>query len=66
MPAGRLDWPVIGTVHVERPMNARPVVVGEVIGEKSSEMPFVEDDNEVETLAADGADDASDVGRLPG
>jgi len=36
-----LDRPMLGAVHVERLMDTRPMVVGEVLGEKSSERPLV-------------------------
>ena len=43
-------------------MRAAPMVVGDIRAKDATEMPLVEDDDVVETLAADRADDALDVG----
>jgi hypothetical protein len=41
------------------------MVVGEIRAKQAAEMPVVEDDHVVQTLAAHGADHALDVGILP-
>jgi hypothetical protein len=52
-------------VFREREMGPGAVIVGEVVGERAPQMPLVEDDHVVETLAPDRTDHALDVGILP-
>src|SRR6266436_4822006 len=47
-------------------MRAAPMVVGEIRAKHAAEMPVVEDDHLVQTLAANRADHALHVGILPG
>jgi hypothetical protein len=54
----RLDRPGVGGVLVEREMGARVMVIIEVTGQNSSKVSFAEDQNVVETLAADRTDQA--------
>ena len=56
----------LGRVLAERQVRSRALVVRDVGVKDPSEMPLVEDDHVVQTLAADGPDDAFDVGILPG
>jgi hypothetical protein len=55
---GDLDRPEVGCVLVEREMGARVMVIIEVTGQNSSKVSFAEDQNVVETLAADRTDQA--------
>ena len=61
-----LDRPMLGAVHAERLMDARPVVIGEVLGKKPSEMLLMEHVDVFEAFAADRANQPFHVGRLPG
>src|SRR5262249_40352747 len=54
---GELSWADVGRILVEREMGASPVIVGEVEDEDAAEMPFAQDQNGVQTLAADGTDE---------
>jgi hypothetical protein len=42
------------------------MVIGEIPEEGSTERGFTENDHVIETLPTNGADDAFDVGSLPG
>ena len=53
-------------IAVQRQMGAGIVVIIEIRGEKAFEMSVAHDDHMIEALAADGADEAFDVGILPG
>jgi hypothetical protein len=64
--AGRLDGACQWSILAEREVRARPLVVRDVGPKDSTKMPLLEDDDVVQTLAADRADDAFDVGILPG
>ena len=59
------DRPNIGCVLVEREMGARLMVIGEVPRQDSTQVPFVEDQDMVEALAADRTDQALDEWILP-
>jgi hypothetical protein len=61
-----LNWPTLGRILVERQVGARPVVVREVASQGTAEVPFAEDDDVIQTLAPDGADEALREGVLPG
>jgi hypothetical protein len=60
--AGRLDGAFHWSILAEREVRARPLVVRDVGPKDSTKMPLIEDDDVVQTLAADRADDAFDVG----
>ena len=64
--AGRFDSACLGRVLADRKVRARAQVIREVGAKHASEMSFVEDDDVVQTLAADRPDDALDIGILPG
>ena len=49
----------------QREVGPRVVIRGKVSGERAPEMRLVEDDHVVETLAANGSDQALDIGILP-
>ena len=53
----RLDGPSIGGVLGEREVSARAVVVREVRGQDSAQVPFSEDDDMIKTLVPNGADE---------
>ena len=61
----RLDGTSIWAVFVERQMGARVVIVVGVRDQNPAEVPLVNHDYMVKTLAANRADDALDVGILP-
>ena len=63
--ARRLAWPSLGRVLVEREMSAGPVIVGEVAGQSATQVSFAQDDDMIETLAADRADEPLGEGVLP-
>ena len=46
-------------------MSAGPVIVGEVAGQGAAQMSFAQDDDMIETLAADRADEPLGKGVLP-
>ena len=54
---GKLDGPDVRRVLVEREMCASPVVVGEVTGQDAAQVTFAENQNVIQTLAADRADE---------
>jgi hypothetical protein len=64
--AGRLDGSFHRRILAEREVRARPLVIRDVGPKDSTKMPLIEDDDVVQALAADRADDAFDVGILPG
>ena len=53
-----LNWPTMGRILVERQVSACAVVVREVASQGTTEVPFAEDDEVIQTLAPDGADEA--------
>jgi hypothetical protein len=61
-----IDDSGLGTVVVERLVWARGVVVGEVGTQEPAEMRLVQNEEVVEALAANGADDPLDKRVLPG
>ena len=64
--AGRLDGASHWRILAAREVRARPLVVRDVGPKNPAKMALIEDDHVVQTLAADRADDAFDVGILPG
>jgi hypothetical protein len=52
-----LDWPSVGCILVEREVSARPVIVGEVAGQGAAQVPFTKDEDMIQTLAPDRADE---------
>ena len=54
-----LNWPAMGRILVERQVSARPVVVREVASQGTAEVLFAEDDDVIQTLAPDGADESA-------
>ena len=62
----RLDRASIRAVFVERQMGPRAVIVIDVRDQDPAQMPLVNHDHMVKTFAANRADDALDVGILPG
>ena len=60
-----LNWPAVGRILVERQVSARPVVVRKVASKGTAEVLFAEDDDVIQTLTPDGADEALREGVLP-
>ena len=61
-----LNWAAVGRILVEREVSARPVVVREVAGEGAAQVPFAEDEDVIQTLASDRADEPLGERILPG
>src|SRR5262249_20097502 len=55
--AVELDWPDVRRILVEREMRASPMIVREIPDQDAAEVPFAQDQNVVQTLASDGADE---------
>ena len=64
--AGRLDGAFGRRILAEREVRPRPLVVRQLGPKNPTKMALIEDDDVVQTLAADRANDAFDVGILPG
>ena len=64
--ASRVDGARLRRVLGEREMRSRAVVVHDVGAKHPAEMPLVDDDDVIQTLAAHWRDDAFDVRILPG
>jgi hypothetical protein len=62
---GRVCWAGLRTVLVERKMSSRPVVILKIRRQNTAQVTLIKDDDVIETLAADRADEALDVGVLP-
>src|SRR5881397_2922669 len=61
-----LNWPAVGCILVEREVSTRPVVVHEVASQGAAQVPFAKDEDVIQTLAPDGADEPLREGILPG
>src|SRR2546425_12030938 len=61
---GELDGPDVRRILVEREMRASPVIVGEVTGQDAAQVAFAENQNVIQTLAADRADESLREGIL--
>ena len=62
---GELDGPDVRRILVEREMRASPVIVGEVAGQNAAQVAFAENQNVIQTLAPDRADEPLREGILP-
>src|SRR5438067_10794612 len=62
---GELDGPEVRGILVEREMRASPVIVGEVAGQDAAQVAFAENQNVIQTLAPDRADEPLREGILP-
>ena len=62
---GELDGPEVRGILVEREMRASPVIVGEVAGQNAAQVAFAENQNVIQTLAPDRADEPLREGILP-
>jgi hypothetical protein len=60
------DWTWVGAILVERKMGARSVVVVYVPEQNAAQMALIEDDDVIQTLAANRTDHTLDVSVLPG
>src|SRR5207244_12168973 len=60
-----LNWPAVGCILVEREVSTRPVVVREVADQGAAQVPFAKDEDMIQTLAPDGADEPLREGGLP-
>ena len=64
--SGRLDGAFGRCILAKREVRPRSLVVRHVGPKDPTKMPLIEDDDVVQTFAADRPDDAFDVGILPG
>jgi hypothetical protein len=62
---GWLYEPRLGAILVQREMRPAVVVILKVLGQHMAQVTLIEDDDVIETFAADRADDALDIGILP-
>ena len=60
-----LNWAAMGRILVEREVSTRPVVVREVASQGTAQVLFAKDDDVIQTLAPDGADEPLREGVLP-
>src|SRR5205807_4679781 len=60
-----LNWPAVGCILVEREVSTRPVVVREVASQGAAQVAFAKDEDMIQTLAPDGADEPLREGILP-
>ena len=60
-----LNWPAVGCILVEREVSTSPVVVREVASQGAAQVPFAKDEDVIQTLAPDGADEPLREGVLP-
>ena len=60
-----LDWPSVGCIFVEREVSARPVIVRKVAGQDAVQVAFAQNEDMVEALAPDRADESFREGVLP-
>jgi hypothetical protein len=63
---GEFDGPDVRCVLVEREMRASPVIVVEIAGQDTAEVPFSEDEHVTQTLAPDRTDETLGERILPG
>ena len=63
---GWLDGARLGCILLEREMRPRAMVVAKVAAQTATEMSLAQDDQVVEKLTAEGADDSFGEGVLPG
>jgi hypothetical protein len=62
---GEFDGPDVRRILVECEMRASPVIVGEVAGQDAAQVAFAENQNVIQTLAPDRADQPLREGVLP-
>ena len=60
-----LNSPAVGRILVEREVRTRPVVVREVASQGAAQVPFAKNEDVIQTLAPDGADEPLREGVLP-
>src|SRR5207245_11468883 len=63
---GELDGPDVRCILVEREMRASPVIVGEVAGKEAAQVAFAENQDVIQTLASERADESLGERILPG
>jgi hypothetical protein len=61
----RLYRPRLWTILIQREMRPASVVITKVRRQHTAQVTLIEDDDVIETFAADRADDALDIGILP-
>src|SRR5438046_2858079 len=63
---GELDGPDVRRILVEREMRASAVIVGEVAGQDAAQVTFAENQNVIQTLTPDRANEPLGERILPG
>ena len=61
----RLDWSSVGRILGEGKVRARPVIVREIAGQGAAQVAFAEDEDMIQTLLPDRADQPLCEGILP-
>jgi hypothetical protein len=60
-----LDSPSVGCIFVERKVSSRPVIVRDVAGQDAAQVRLTKDEDMIQTLAPDRADEPLREGVLP-
>src|SRR5437879_9929021 len=60
-----LNWAAVGRILVAREVSTRLVRVREVAGQEAAQVPFAKDEDVIQALAPDGADEPLREGVLP-
>ena len=61
-----LDWPHVWRILLEREVSPRLVIVEKVAGQEASQMAFAQDEDMIQALTSDRADEPLREGVLPG
>jgi hypothetical protein len=62
----RLSWARFGTILVEREMRPRPMIILNIGRQGAAQVTLIENDNVIETLVPNRANDPLDISILPG
>jgi hypothetical protein len=60
-----LDWPPIRRILLEREVSSRPVIVREIAGQGATQVAFAQDEDVIQALAPDRANEPFREGVLP-
>src|SRR5438093_8278639 len=60
-----LDWPHVWRILLEREVSPRLVIVEKVAGQKASQVAFAQDEDMIQALTSDRADEPLGEGVLP-
>jgi hypothetical protein len=62
---GQMDWSGFWTIHRQRQMRAKTVIIVDIFRKQTHEMLGVEDHHVIKEFPADTADEAFHIGILP-